>query len=244
MEIDRMHPSIMIAFSEALASSAYGWRRDVSTPSLPGVGVDASFQKSDQRHWFTKCPHCGDIFEMLHEFPRNVIELPKNHNLHLTHYWLEEDDTHAYICTKCKNLVSDETRIKGAYHPLIPGNKHIRGYQVSQLYCAWISATQLMRKREDYKLDQLFMNYVLGSTYLGDNIMITEADIWRCVDRSITNPYDFKRSEVCIGGDWGNDSWGIAGMNLDAQRMMILDIWHIDDKQIIVTGKQIGRAHV
>lgn len=228
-EIDRMHPMVQIAFNETLASSAYGWRRDVSTPSLPGVGVNASFAKSDQRHWIMRCPHCGNYFDLIHEFPKNVIDLPKGHNLHLTNYWLEEDDTHAYICTKCKNLVSDETRVKGVYHPFYPGNKNIRGYQVSQLMCAWISATQLMRKREDYKLEQLFMNYVIGLPYLGDNIMLTEADIWRCVDRSITNPYDYRRSEVCIGGDWGNESWGVAGMNLDDQRVMLMDIWHIAD---------------
>lgn len=233
-EIDRQHPSVTVAFNETLSSSAFGWRRDVSTPSLPGVGVNASFEKSDQRNFICRCPHCGHAFSMLHDFPNNVIELKKGHKLHLDHSWLEEDDTHAYICVKCKKLVSDETRVKGIYHPFFPGNKNIRGYQVSQLFCAWISATQLMRKKEDYKLDQLFTNYVIGLPYLGDNIMLTEADIYRCVDRSITNPYDFKRSEVGIGGDWGNDSWGVAGMMLDDKRIMLLDLWNISDKHATV----------
>lgn len=231
-EIDRMNPYVTVAFNETLSSSAFGWRRDVSTPSLPGVGVNASFQKSDQRHWVMQCPHCNHYFDLLHDFPKCVIELPKGHRLHEKYFWMDEDDTHAYQCMKCKELVSDETRIKGCFLPFYPQNKIIHGYQISQLMCAWISATQLMRKKEEYRIEQLFVNYVIGLPYLGENIMLSDADIMRCVDRSITNPYELKRTNVCIGGDWGNDSWGIAGMPMPDSpgKFIILDIWHISDR--------------
>ncbi len=250
-EIDRMHQQVMIAFNETLSSSAFGWRRDVSTPSLPGVGVNASFQKSDQKHWWMKCPHCNHWFTLIHDFPKCVVELQKdtkgtpNHNLHLSHDFISETDTHAYICMKCGKFVSDETRVLGLWHPLYPHIKDLSGYQISQVMCAWISATDLMRKKADYNLEQLFMNYVIGMPYLGDNILLTAADILRCVDRSVTNPYDYKRDMVCIGGDWGNQSWGLAGMRLpNSEKYLLLDMWAIEDSDTKLVSGRKDNPHI
>lgn len=198
-------PKVMIAFNETLSSSAYGWRRDVSTPSLPGVGVNASFKDSDQRHWFMKCPKCGHWFTLIHDFPRNIVELSKdsrgvpNHNLHMKYPFIMPTDTHAYKCMKCGDLVSDETRIKGLWQPLYAYKDRIRGYQISQLICPWISASDIMKKKEEYRLDQLFENYVIGRPYLGDNVMIARSDVMRCIDMSIKSPYDIRRENVAQG---------------------------------------------
>jgi hypothetical protein len=236
-EIDRMHPKVMIAFNETLSSSAFGWRRDVSTPSLPGVGVNASFKDSDQQHWFMKCPHCNNWFTLIHDYPKCVVELPKdsrgvpNHDLNLSYPFIQPQDTHAYICIHCKAYVSDETRIKGIWRPLYDYKTRIRGYQISQLFCPWISASDVERKRQDYNLEQLFENYVIGRPYLGDNVMLTDGDIMRCIDRSIKSPYDIRREDVAQGVDWGNTSWGINAMpHPDSpEKTIILDIWTADD---------------
>lgn len=241
-EIDRMHPKVVVAFAETLSSSAYGWRRDVSTPSLPGVGVNASFKDSDQRHWFMKCPHCNHWMTLIHDFPKCVVELPKdtkglpNHDYHLSNPFLRPEDTHAYVCMKCKRFVSDETRILGIWQALYPHKapdqlRGIRGYQISQLICPWISATDLMKKREDYALDQLFENYVIGRPYLGDNVMITRGDILRCVDTSLKSPYDLRLENIVQGVDWGNTSWGVNAMRHpdNPELIVLLDIWNMSD---------------
>lgn len=251
-EIDRMHPNVMIAFNETLSSSAYGWRRDVSTPSLPGVGVNASFKDSDQMHWFMKCPHCGHWFTMIHDFPKGVIDLSKdskgrpNHNLHLTYDFIEENDTHMYVCTKCGKPISDETRVKGIWRPLYPHRTAVRGYQISQLICPWISASQLMKKKQDYNLDQLFENYVIGRPYLGDNVMITKGDILRCIDTSMTNPYDLKRQDIAQGVDWGNQSWGINGMRHpdNPEKIILMDIWNITDAEATEVNGRKSNPHI
>lgn len=256
-EIDRMHPNVMIAFNETLTSSAFGWRRDISTPSLPGVGVNKSFQASDQQHWFMKCPHCNHWFTMIHDFPRGIVELPKdskgrpNHDVHLSHGWVRPTDTYAYECVKCQRLISDETRINGIWRPLYPERaidqrNGVRGYQISQLICPWISASDLMRKRADYALEQLFENYVIGRPYLGDNVMVTRGDILRCVDTSMTNPYDLRRDGVALGTDWGNISWGIAGMNHPdgSGRIIILDIWTIEDAEAQEVNGRRDNPHI
>lgn len=251
-EIDRMHPNVMIAFNETLSSSAYGWRRDISTPSLPGVGVNASFSKSDQQHWMMKCPHCNHWMTLIHDFPKCVVDLKKdtrgnaNHGLHLSHSFIRETDTFAYVCTKCHNFVSDETRVKGFWRPLYDYRKGVRGYQISQLICPWISATQLMQKKEDYSLDQLFENYVIGRPYLGDNVMVSRGDIMRCVDNSMTSPYDFRRDNVAQGVDWGNRSWGANGMRHPdyPEKVIILDIWDIKEDESEVHDGRKDNPHI
>lgn len=251
-EIDRQNPNVQIAFNETLSSSAYGWRRDVSTPSLPGVGVNASFKDSDQQHWFMRCPHCGHWFTMIHDFPKGVIDLKKdsrgvpNHNLHLKYDFIQETDTHMYVCVKCGEPISDETRLKGIWRPLYPYKTGVRGYQVSQLYCPWISATQLMKKHKDYNLEQLFENYVIGRPYLGDNVMITKGDILRCVDTSIKSPYDFRREAVAMGVDWGNASWGVAAMPMpdNPEKTLILDIWNVEDSEAEVIDGRKSNPHI
>jgi len=251
-EIDRMAPNVMIAFNETLSSSAYGWRRDVSTPSLPGVGVNASFKDSDQQHWFMKCPHCNHWTTMIHDFPKGVEQLTvdrhdrPNHNLHLVYDWVQESDRYIYTCLKCKRPISDEMRINGIWQPLYPHRDRIRGYQISQLMCPWISPSQLMQKKADYKLEQLFMNYVIGLTYLGDNVMISKGDILRCCDTSLTNPYDLRRDRVCLGVDWGNTSWGTAGMPHpdNPSKIIILDIWDVKDDEAVTTDGRKNNPHI
>jgi hypothetical protein len=256
-EIDRMHPNVMIAFNETLSSSAFGWRRDVSTPSLPGVGVNASFKESDQRHWFMKCPHCNNWFTLIHDFPKCVVELTKdsrglpNHDHHLSNPWLRQEDTHAYVCMKCHNFVSDETRVLGIWKALYPYKapdqlRGIRGYQISQLMCPWISASDLMKKKKDYQLDQLFENYVIGRPYLGDNVMVSRADIMRCVDMSITNPYDLRRDNITQGVDWGNTSWGVNGMRHpdNPELAVIMDIWTASEDEAQIHDGRKDNPHI
>lgn len=251
-EIDRIPEETIISFNEALSASSYGWRRYVSTPTLPGVGVNKSFSQSDQRHWLIRCPHCNTWISMIHEFPRIIVELPKdsrgkaNHDVHLSHPWIEPDDLYAYQCTHCKRLISDETRIKGIWVPLYPENTRVRGYQISQLFCAWISAHELMMKQNDYPIEQMFINYVIGLPYLGDNVMITREDILRCVDTGLTNPYHLKRENVVIGVDWGNTSWGVAGMRDpdNPERFIILDIWNVSDADAMTINQRKDNPHI
>ena len=54
-EYDRMRPGVEDAFRESLASSKLNFLRWFSTPTLPGVGIDALYERSDQRRWHVAC---------------------------------------------------------------------------------------------------------------------------------------------------------------------------------------------
>lgn len=232
-EIDRMASNVTIAFNETLSASPYGWRRDISTPTLPGVGVNASFQQSDMQHWWMKCPHCNAYFTLILDFPRSVSPVTEAMR---TKYGLAGDETHIYMCVKCGKPVDNATRAMGFWYPMYKNKNRVRGYQLTQLVAPWISATKLMAKKEDYKLEQLFMNYVIGVPYLGDNVLITENAIRKCIDTSLTDLAQVKLRNVCIGGDWGNESWQIVGMPTNnGKQWMILDMFKVSDSDKVGT---------
>ena len=93
-EKDRMKDGIDIAFRESLSSSKFGLFREVSTPTLPGRGVDASWRKSDQHIWHVKCSKCG--MEQPVEYPENFIQV-KDYPLGATEL---PRDSWVYACRK------------------------------------------------------------------------------------------------------------------------------------------------
>ena len=151
-EKDRMKEKIEVAFRESMKSSKFGWLREISTPTIPGAGIDAVFKESDQQVWLVRCKTCG--LEQEIEYPDNIIvvkdipagtrELPEG--------------CYAYLCrkTKCRG---DLDRMRGRWVARKPDKKNIRGYHMPQSIAPWISATRLMQNKIDYRWQSLWVNY-------------------------------------------------------------------------------------
>lgn len=58
-ELDEMDPRAPEIARKRLGHSAIAEVRAISTPTLPGIGIDAMWQASDQREWHIKCEACG-----------------------------------------------------------------------------------------------------------------------------------------------------------------------------------------
>jgi aromatic ring-cleaving dioxygenase len=207
-EKDRMKPGVEVAFKESLSSSAYGWIREVSTPTLPGRGVDASWQNSDQQHWMVKCEKCG--MEQTISYPDNIVE---KMDIPLGCKELPEG-AYEYACKK-KRCRGPLDRIGGRWVAARPSVKNIRGYHIPQTIAAWISATKVMQKKIDYKFIQLWMNYVLGETSMGDNIMLTDEDFEMA---NAGHQLQWRRTSewpiIAAGIDWGHRNWvNVIGLN-------------------------------
>ena len=215
-EIDRMRKGVKIAFQESLSSSPYGFEREISTPTLPGRGVDETWQRSSQYHWHVKCEACGE--EQRLRYPDNIKQLEE-----VPVYAKEvPDSAYAYCCSKCGSLKLDRRR--GRYIPDFP-DRSISGYHVNQMACVWITASQIEAKRRQYKFPQLFWNYVLGECYMADNILITDAVLLNCMSDSAlkfwggrTTPY----VRVSAGIDWGFKNWvSLWGLREDGRTDLI-----------------------
>jgi len=58
-ERDRFNEDNVPYIEKRTLASALKWRREASTPTLPGFGIDVSYDNSDQRVWQIQCPRCG-----------------------------------------------------------------------------------------------------------------------------------------------------------------------------------------
>jgi hypothetical protein len=76
--------------------------------------------------------------------------------------------------------------------------------------------------------------------------MVSRGDIMRCIDNSMTSPYDFRRDNVAQGVDWGNRSWGANGMRHpdNPDKIIILDIWDIKEDEAEMHDGRKDNPHI
>lgn len=222
-EYDRMQDNVELAFQESMKSSAYGWLRRWSTPTIPMRGIDAQFQKSDQRHYMHKCDKCNE-WQLL-SVEENIIQIKPNGVNYITEEI--EDGTYEFVCVKCKEVL--DRWYNGSWVAKYPERKQIRGYHISQLNAVWISADDIMRRELKYPSKQLFRNYVIGEPFTNEGLVITEEDILSSqrFDAPKTSRTDYVK--VVAGIDWGHQNWcTLLGVKEDGQ-MDLLHTWMFQD---------------
>lgn len=223
-EKDRMKPGIEVAFRESLSSSRHGLLREVSTPTLPGRGVDASYMHSDQMEWHVKCRKCS-MWQQI-EYPENIVQMmdipPGTKEL--------PEGCYEYRCRKerCRGLLD---RVHGFWVPRYPDRKNIRGYLIPQTICPWISATEVMQKKIEMKFQQFWENYVLAKTSIGENILLGEQDfINTTAGHAVVHSRSPDWSEISVGIDWGHLNWVVViGKNASNGKRYLLNVAVFED---------------
>lgn len=185
-EVDASKQDIIEQYSTRLQHSRFGWEWWFSHPSQVGRGINKIFEKSDQKHWFQKCSRCN--FEWYLEWP-NCIDMERK----------------CFICKNCKQPFREEDRRKGRWVKRFQ-NREISGYQVSSLFCPWISAEKIIGYYQD-KSEEYFYNKVLGLPYVGAGTTVTEDTIYKnCLEIK----YDAKK-RIIIGCDTGLTQYYVVG---------------------------------
>lgn len=229
-EYDRMKDQVELAFIEGMSSSPYARLRRFSTPTIPGRGVDLVYSKSDMRKYLWKCEHCGEWQEGGLSFEHNVIQVKPNGYNKVT----EEIEPGTYIigCRKCHKEINRMGT--GVWVAEKPSVKDIRGYLISQLDAAWISADEIMKKYFAYRVKsvQLFYNYVIGQAYTNNGLIITNDDILNARHIPIIGHRDHARYQyICVGIDWGLFNWVVVmGVQKNGQVDLLNMFWVEDMK--------------
>ncbi len=189
-ERDRMIEENVPYFFKRLLHSARKWKRTLGTPTIPGFGVDAEYEKSDQREYLIKCNGCNEWQHL--NFEENVVYDWDDNNKIVSNEKL--------ICKKCKKIVvpwecqTDWVRKNR--------NSDIHGYFIHQLYSPFLDLKELVKdskKTAIWELQQFF-NQDLGLAYEPVGAKITEEIIKSCI-RDYTIPFAF--ADVAVGIDVG-----------------------------------------
>lgn len=235
-EKDRMKEGVDIAFRESLQSSQYGYLREVSTPTLPGRGVDEPYQKSCQYEWFVRCESCNTPQPV--RYPDNIIQ---TQDIPIGSKQLPEG-SYRYAC-KRETCRGDLDRLRGEWVPKYPTQTHIAGYLMPQTIAPWQEATKLMQKKIDYKFVQLWQNYCLAECSVGERIMLTDADFQAC---DAGHPWQTTRtnnwSRITVGIDWGHLNWAIViGVNAFNNLPYVIgfNVFEDDDSDPLGSARQM-----
>lgn len=141
-------------------ASTLKWRREASTPTIPGLGIHEAYLNSDQRIWELECQDCGKWQDL--DWFQNVD--------------FEKEITICKFCKKELNRLQD-----GRWRAQKDSTVH--GYKIPGLLNPNRTVGELIESYNKAKIAgfadlQQFFNQVLGEPYeiAGQSLSITEID--------------------------------------------------------------------
>lgn len=151
-EKDSSKLDVIADYQARLQHSKFKQTHTFSHPSLPETGIHADWLKSDQKHWFIKCPHCNgwQYLEWNTENPNKMsIDIERE----------------VFICKKCKKDLPDAIRKQGQWVAKHPERKW-SGYWIPLLICPWVSASDIVAKFKNPDTSpEFFYTKILGLPY-------------------------------------------------------------------------------
>lgn len=206
-EYDKIPPASRELAEKRMNASLFKWLVDVSTPTLPGMGIHARFMASDQHIYLQECPRCHQ--ENQYDFFRDVtVEGERyEHWEHWDEQRIRSSDV-ALTCPRCEAELDKQARcIPGHYVAQYPEVKGLRGYHVPALAFPFVSMMDLAVKaiNPDPSAKEQFMRQDLGVPYHTKGSGISEEDLIP-LSLGLTNgqlppgPYSRVTAGIDVGG--------------------------------------------
>lgn len=188
------HPDdVETVLGEGASHSEFKKSITLGTPKLPGIQFDQQWEASDKHYWFVTCKHCGYTAPITEE---NILDLGDDPNA----------PNYYYGCPKCRNELD---RNNGKWQATAPQRlPEFRGYHINQLMVSWLTANEIMRKKNSTAYSKRrYHNEILGESYGGDDIPITLAMMEECGNNDHKLGEVNTKDKLYAGIDWGAKSY-------------------------------------
>ena len=147
---------------DRLSHSSLKWRILIGIPSIEEYGIDAWFQKSDQRYWHVICLHCGTENVLEDTFPECLQRV--------------DEDTVIRVCYKCGGTLDCQ---KGIWRPRNPESK-IVGFHVSQLFSEYSDLSNILTQWEESGKNESFWRQILGKPFVNKENRLDYNQVMAC----------------------------------------------------------------
>jgi hypothetical protein len=191
-ELDEASPDAKTLAKERLSHSDYRRLIELSNPSLPGYGIDESYQESDQRHWTNRCEACGEWTALDKAFPTKLGEevriiLPR------------EDGTYYRACPVCG---AELDLARGEWVADYP-DRPIHGYRISQLFSSKVDPGEIYREYRKTYNPERFYTLKIGIPWADvENKLSTHQVLALCGDQGLLELSD---RSCTMGVDTGKE---------------------------------------
>ncbi|HHZ94715.1 MAG TPA: hypothetical protein EYN67_03950 [Flavobacteriales bacterium] len=214
-EIDQCEQANLSKAKDRIRASKDPRMYRLGNPTLPNRGICELFDKSDQSHWFTKCPKCNHWQTL--QWDVNIVQknddglwIPRDKEAIDALRWTKVESYKGKIepvCSKCHGLFPRQT--EGQWVQVYP-TRDRRGYTLSRLdilsqnltnlYQEWIAA------QSDINKLSTFYTSVLGTGFEHSGARISSEMLGNCCE-TYTLDYgggpEYKKEIVSIGIDVG-----------------------------------------
>ena len=185
-EVDTSDQRVIEQYATRLQASEQKAEWYFSHPSVPGNGVSKHWEKSDQRHWFVKCPKCRQ--EQYLSWPESI-----------------DMERQVFQCKGCHAELSDDVRRKGRWVAKYKDRDFV-GFWIPLLICPWVSAKEIIKLHNE-KSAEYFTNKVLGLPYVGSGNKPTI----EMIEKNLTSEVNLQEGRIVIGCDTGLTQYYVIG---------------------------------
>ncbi len=178
-EVDEMEEKNVPLAMERAAGQVERMVLAISTPTIPGNGINKLFIDTTQEHFFFRCPCCSRQTELL--FPQCLEITAEDVN--------DPRVAESYLkCKECGGRLEHKTKpdwlASGKWVPE-HSDRPARGFHVNQLYSCTVSPADLarhyLRSLRDQSEEQEFYNSKLGLPHIVAGAGVTDADLDKCI---------------------------------------------------------------
>ena len=183
-EVDEMNQENIPLAEERTAGQADPQMWKISTPTVPGMGINVEFENSTQEHYVFKCFHCSKRTELI--WPDSVVITAEHQNDP------KIKDTYL-ICKECKGVLPHETKRdwlgidNAGWVPFGNPNLVARGFYVNQFYSIKRKPSDIailyFKSLIDKASEQEFFNSKLGKPHIVEGSKIEEHEINEAIAR-------------------------------------------------------------
>lgn len=221
-------------------------------PTLPGYGIDAAYQETDQRQHFITCPECGQ--EQIIEFAENLRWRSVDGGDRILRagrdqFEVRKDVLEAWrACRSCEASLEGAPMLTGRWKPTAKGPGRVPGFHVPRLIVPLTDLTQIVVASRATRISDVetFHNADLGIPYAAADAMLTDDDLDRAMAMGYDEPFNTYegRYPVTMGVDVASErdlSARITEHHPDGTRKM-LKVWEPPDFEDV--AKQMDRFRV
>lgn len=212
-EMDEIEPEMVELAKERVSHSRVKELVYLGTPTIPDYGIDAKYQKSDQRVWMIVCEHCGKETCLDLEFPNSLQR--------------RTDGSVYRCCIHCKKEIFPANGRWVAQYP--DRSKDLVGWWISQLNSIFVSPKLILDLYEDPPNGDLseVMNSKLGRAYIPAENRLHPNEVYACCGNDpILQKHE---GPCCMGVDVGKVLHVVIAERSTKNALKVVKVTRVDN---------------